>query len=176
MKKLSKNTWWLIGGSLVAITGISVYLIINRKKKAKRNSRAQNYSNTAISGTSVSATPKATIKEEPNWNKPFNYNYLDEVKVWLSPKKIKQLSPSKALEYARELKNAKGFFNDNEDIVKTIFAKRLRDKTQVSSLSRAFYATYNKDLWQYLRSFLSDTELKTLVTDPVKRLPNYKLK
>jgi len=168
--KLSKTTWWLIGGSLVTVTGIGVYLLIaNKKKKAVIASAA------SLSTSGVSTRAKAQVKEEPNWNKPFNYNYLDEVKQWLAPKTIQQLAPSKALEYARGLKQAKGFFNDDEAIVKSIFTKKLQDKTQVSSVARAFYATYTKDLWQHLRSFLSDTELKNLVTDPVKRLPNYQL-
>jgi len=166
----------MVGGSLVAITGIGVYFLISNSKKKKRFGLEKTASQTTLSNTGVSAGPKASIKEEPNWNKPFDYNYLDEVKQWLTPKKVKQLSPSKAMEYARSLKQAKGFFNDDEAVVKSIFTKQLQDKTQVSSVARAFYATYSKDLWQHLRSFLSDTELKTLVTDPVKRLPNYQLK
>ena len=163
----------MIGGSVLAVTGIGAYLLIKNSKKKKANRIATNSGNSSISGKVVTATPKAKIKEEPNWNKPFNYLYLDEVKEWLAPRKIKQLSPSKALEYARDLKNAKGFFNDDEAVVKTIFTKKLQDKTQVSSVARAFYTTYNKDLWQHLRGFLSDSELKALISDPVKRLPNY---
>ena len=163
----------MIGGTLAAVTGIGAYLLITKKKKAMIPKTTASLSGFAATG--VSATPQAQITEEPNWNKPFNYGYLDEIKQWLAPRTIKQLAPPKALEYARSLKQAKGIFNDDEARVKSIFAKRLQDKTQVSSIARAFYATYSEDLWQHLRSFLSDNELKTLVTDPVRRLPNYQL-
>jgi len=88
---------------------------------------------------------------------------------------IKELPANTATLYARQLKNAKGRLNDDEEAVAQVF-KKLQDKTQVASLSRAFYFNHGrKDMWQHLRGFLSDSEMKTLVSDPVRRLPNYRI-
>ena len=172
--KLSKTTWWMIGGSVLAVSGIGLYLILSKKKKAiPQGSTATANGIFPKENTVQSVTQKATVKQEPNWNKPFNYGYIDDVKAWVAPRTIKEIPRVKAIALAKRLKQAKGTFNDDEKAVENVFSKQLRDKTQVSSVSRAFYDVYKTDLWQYLHSFLSTKEMQTLVTNPVRKLPNY---
>ncbi|WP_281989710.1 LPXTG cell wall anchor domain-containing protein [Aquimarina aggregata] len=170
---MTKTMWWVIGGAGVAGLGVGVYLFYKKRKDKKDIS----FTGIGNKGKPVkvikggSATPVA----EPNWNAPFNMNYIKDVKKWLGGKRIKELSEAAAKKYALELKNAKGLFDDDEKAVERVF-RSLQDKTQVASLSRAFYFHHGKkDMWQHLRSFLSDSEMKKLVKDPVRRLPNYRL-
>jgi len=102
-------------------------------------------------------------------------NYTKEVQQWLSPKSILILDIQTAKEYAKIIKNAKGTFNDNEGAVRVIFSKRIRDKTQVSEISKAFWRLYKIDMWQYLKSFLSQRELAENVTQFIRQIPNYTL-
>lgn len=171
--KMTKTMWWVIGGAGVAGLGVGIYFFV---KKGRSNTKIS-FSAGGNKGKPVkvitggSATPVA----EPNWNAPFNMNYIGDVKQWLGTKRIKELSASAAKKYALELKNAKGVFDDDEKAVERVF-RNLQDKTQVASLSKVFYFNHGKkDMWQHLRSFLSDSEIKKLVSDPVRRLPNYRL-
>ena len=68
-----------------------------------------------------------------------------------------------------------GFEVDYDRIIFSSAFRSLQDKTQVASLSRVFYQKYKKDMYQYLKSFLSTGEMKKLVKDPVRRLPNYRI-
>ena len=170
--KMTKTMLWTIGGVGIAGLGVGAYFFIKRRKKSKEIS----FSTISNSGKPVKVIRggSATPVEEPNWKNPFDMNYIKDVKKWLGRKQIKELSSSEASKYALQLKRAKGRFNDDEEAVERVF-KRLRDKTQVATLSKAFYFKHKKDMWQYLRGFLSDSEMKKLVHDPVRRLPNYRL-
>ena len=171
--------WWAIGGLGIAGLGVGIYFFV---KKRKNSNSTMSLLTTGVVGTSsrrrtptkVTSGGKATAVVEPNWNAPFNMNYINDVKKWLG-KPIKELPVSLAKKYALELKNAKGFLDDDEEAVKRVF-KNLQDRTQVSTISRVFYFDHGKkDLWQHLRSFLSDSEMKKLIDVPVRGLPRYKL-
>lgn len=165
----------MIGGSVLAVSGIGLYLILSNKKKKAISQKQTATANRIFprENSPQSVTQKATVKEEPNWNKPFNYGYIDDVKAWVAPRGIKEIPRVKAIALAKRLKDAKGTFNDDEKAVENVFSKQLRNKTEVSSISRAFYDVYKKDLWQHLNSFLSVKEMQALVTNPVRKLPNY---
>ena len=161
----------MIGGAGLGITGIGVFVMLSRKRKQQQFSK-----NTAApigTGVQVTTGDVGTTKQEPNWNSPFDMNYLTDVQKWVAPKRIQILDEASAKKLATSIKNAKGTFNDDEDAVNDVFGKKLRDKTQVASLSKAFYGLYKKDMWQYLNSFLSQSEMKQYVTRYVNRLPNY---
>ncbi len=165
--------WWTIGGAGIAGLIVSgYYLFVKKPKKTPLAFSGVGNPNTPIK---VQGGGQATTVEEPNWNNPFDMNYIKDVKRWLAGKPILELAPEVASRYALILKNAKGVINDDEDAVGTLFKRRLKDKTQVASLSRAFYFDHKRDMWQYLRSFLSDRELKELVHRPVSQLANYRL-
>lgn len=172
MKK-NKTTWYIMGG--IGIAGISIggYLLWKLKKQKKQLTPT-----IAISrgnAVQLSQGGKATTLVTPDWNSPFDMNYTQDVKKWLGNKHLKELDPVTAIKLANKLYNARGRFNDDEEIVAEVFKKQLQDKTQVASISKAFYSYKGKDLYQFLRSFLSTSEFKEFVGDPVRHLPNYQL-
>lgn len=162
----------MIGGAGLGVIGIGVFVTLSRKHN-KQQSMATATITAIGSGVQVSTGNVGTTKQEPNWNSPFDMNYLTDVQKWVSPKSIRVLDDISAKKFAKIIKEAKGTFNDDEETVKDLFGKKLRDKTQVASLSKAFYQSYKKDMWQYLNSFLSQNEMKEYVSKYVQRLPNY---
>lgn len=162
----------MIGGAGLGVIGIGVFVTLSRKR-TKQQSMASATITAVGSGVQVSTGNVGTTKQEPNWNSPFDMNYLTDVQKWVAPKSIRVLDDTSAKQLAKIIKEAKGTFNDDEDAVKDVFGKKLRDKTQIASLSKAFYQIYKKDMWQYLNSFLSQSEMKEYVSKYVQRLPNY---
>lgn len=72
------------------------------------------------------------------------------------------LTPESYNNLARNIYNAKGYFNDDEDAVYGAF-RAMGAKVQVSQLARTFYNTYKKDLQQFLKSFLSGDEFANII-------------
>ena len=162
----------MIGGAGFGVIGIGAFVMLSRKRNTT-NSAKQMTTTSIGNGIQVTTGNVGTTKQEPNWNSPFDMNYLTDVQKWVAPKSIKVLDDASAKKLAKIIKEAKGSFNDDEDAVKGVFGKKLRDKTQVASLSKAFYQLYKKDMWQHLNSFLSQSEMKEYVSNYVQRLPNY---
>tara|TARA_R110002050_G_scaffold63730_4_gene139146 strand:+ start:1999 stop:2520 length:522 start_codon:yes stop_codon:yes gene_type:complete len=170
--ELTKTSWWMIGGAGIAVLGIGTFVVLSRKNKKKITSNVTK-STSIGNGVQVTTGNVGATKQEPDWNSPFDMNYLADVQKWVAPKSIQVLDDVSAKKYAKIIKDAKGSFNDDEDAVKSVFGKKLRDKTQVASLSKAFYQLYKKDMWQFLNGFLSRSEMKEYVSKYVNRLPNY---
>jgi hypothetical protein len=169
--KLTKTGWWVLGGAGLGLLTLGAFKLLGKRKQKTFIPEVKHQ---AVVGAGLKMrTPKARLKQEPNWNKPFDMNYSTEVAQWVTPRSIALLDHNKAKTLAQVLKSAKGLFNDDEQAVKTVFSKQLRDKAQVSQVSKAFYQMNKKDLWQHLNSFLSAKELQMYVTAPVQRLPNY---
>lgn len=170
--KQSKHMWWIIGGAGVAGLGVGIYFFLQHRKTKLE----------PMLGITIPSSKPVTIVSggkgtpivEPNWNAPFDMNYLKDVQRYVRGKRIAELPVATANTYAKKLKNAKGIFDDDEKAVGDVF-RSLRDKTQVASLSKAFYSRYKLDMYQYLQSFLSTSEMKKLVKDPVGKLDNYTL-
>jgi len=114
---------------------------------------------------------------EPDWENPYHKDYKADVKKWLGlGKTIKVLTQSSAKKYAKELYNAYGIFNDNEEKVQSVFNSKLKDKIQVSQVAKAFNDDYKgRDLFDYLSSFLDEEEMEKYVKAPVRALPKYRL-
>ena len=176
--------WWVIGGASAALgAGALIYFLFfkeknhfNPTKGPKTGIKTAKEEKSGSTGTGIGTATGSTLSE-PNWNNPFDMNYEQDVVRWVKPKRIQLLHPSEASQLAQALYQAKGFSwwaNDDEQAVKTIFQKRLKDKVQVATLSRAFWVKYKKDMWEYLNGFLSKTEMDSYVHQPVKRLPNYR--
>lgn len=128
----------MIGGAGLGVIGIGVFVTLSRKHN-KQQSMASATITAIGSGVQVSTGNVGTTKQEPNWNSPFDMNYLTDVQKWVAPKSIRVLDDASAKQLAKIIAEAKGAFNDDEDAVKDVFGKKLRDKTQVASLSKAFY-------------------------------------
>ena len=161
----------MIGGAGVAAVSICAYWFFNKRLMQKKNPKTSNVSLGA--GKAINLATTAGTRQVPNWNNPFDMNYIEEVNQWLHPKPIAQLGNATAISYAKSIKNAKGTFSDDEKVIHLIFSKRLKDKTNVASISKTFWNLYKKDMWQYLASFLSQSEMQKYVAQPVKQLPNY---
>ena len=128
----------MIGGAGIAVLGIVTFVVLSRKNKKKITSNVTK-STSIGNGVQVTTGNVGATKQEPDWNSPFDMNYLADVQKWVAPKSIQVLDDVSAKKYAKIIKDAKGSFNDDEDAVKSVFGKKLRDKTQVASLSKAFY-------------------------------------
>lgn len=161
----------MVGGAGLGIAAIGVFVMVSKKRKHSQPPKKRSIPLGA--GIQVPTINVGTTKQEPNWNSPFDMNYLTDVQKWVAPKRIQELDTNSAERLAKIIKAAKGTFNDDEQAINAVFGKELRDKTQVASLSKAFYRLYKKDMWQYLNSFLSESEMQKYVTRHVKRLPNY---
>lgn len=171
--KLSKTTWWLIGGAGVSVFAIAGYFLMTKKLNAMNQTQTNG---ALVSGKQINLSGAANTREVPNWNSTFDMGYTKQVKEWLAPKAIEELDTTSAMKYAKKIKSAKGTFNDDEKMVIQIFSKHLKDKTQVSNVSKAFWSVYKQDMWQYLSSFLTPEEISQYVNRYVLQLPNYTLK
>lgn len=73
------------------------------------------------------------------------------------------LTNSSALNIAKIIYDAKGFFNDDEAAVYGAF-QSLKAKTQVSYLSEVFFNKYKVGLWGYLQNMFNEKELAQVAT------------
>ncbi len=170
---MTKKTWGVIAGSTIMIISIGGYLLWKQRKQ--RQTAEIQLGITSGSAKRIFQNTSGIAITEPNWKNPYDMNYIKDVKNWLKGKRMKELNPHIAVDYAKRLKTAKGKWDDKEEVVEWVF-NQLQDKTQVASIAKAFYKAHNQmDMWRYLRSFLSDSELKRYVHIPVRKLPNYRL-
>jgi acyl-CoA-binding protein len=107
---------------------------------------------------------KAKVKLVDNLD-IFNYQKWIETKKKY-PKAI-QLSSSEIIALVDRIYNAKGYFNDDENAVYTVF-QTIPYQSVVGQLSVAFQNKYNVSLINYL-SFLNDKE-KARIFDYVKKM------
>jgi hypothetical protein len=64
--------------------------------------------------------------------------------------------------YAKQIKQAFGTFNDDEEKIYGVF-RQLRYKSQVASIVDAYFKLYKTDLLTQLKSKLSDSELNEII-------------
>ena len=188
MMKISKKGWWVLGSIGVAGLGTGIYFLFFKDKKhpdsdkygnLKLKGEGKDSKGGIKGGIQTTKEGQASAITEPNWKNPYDMTYAIDVREWVNPKKVYVLKKSFAEKYAKELKSAKGLpwymgGNDNEEAVKNVF-KRLKDKVQVANLSKAFYDDQEKDMWEYLVSFLEDDEMEENVYKHVRKLPNYRI-
>lgn len=91
------------------------------------------------------------------------------IRYWNSAKTAQLLKSSTAIALCKQLWDAKGVFNDDEDSVYAVF-KSLKYKSQISAVAAYFYQQYKKDLYTWLKGFLNQEELKTIL-DYTDNLP-----
>jgi len=61
-------------------------------------------------------------------------------------------------DFAKQIFNAKGFFNDDEDTIFSVFRQQ-KYRSQISWLAYRFRIMYKTDLYAYLRGFLNNKEI-----------------
>lgn len=81
------------------------------------------------------------------------------------------MSHSDFLKLAKQLFDAKGLFDDDEDSVYGAFRK-IQTQYQLSILSGIFYFFYKKDLLEYLKKFMNADEMDKLLS-MIKNYPQY---
>ena len=91
-------------------------------------------------------------------------------KVW-DVSKQEKIDRPKFLELAKDILDAKGYFNDDEDKLYNVF-KTIQTQFQLSLLSRVFSTYYKKDLLEYLKSILNADEIAPILKQ-VQNYPQY---
>ena len=100
------------------------------------------------------------------WSPSF---YIDAAKQGKKPVILTQGS---ARRLSDEIWDSKGVFNDDEDAVYGVF-RQLKNRAQISFLSEYFFRYKNRDLYEFLNTFMSNEELAKL-SDRLSQLPAYK--
>jgi len=95
--------------------------------------------------------------------------YFD--KDYYKNKSFKSLGAEPAKQYAKEIYNTHGVFNDSEDTLYSIFGN-LKNKVNISEVAEQFYKLYGKDMKGYIANFLDDKEQAKLQT-VISKLPNF---
>ena len=98
-------------------------------------------------------------------------NYKLKNGIYLSPTKQEKIDRPKFLELAKDILDAKGYFNDDEDKLYNVF-KTIQTQFQLSLLSRVFSTYYKKDLLEYLKSILNADEIAPILKQ-VQNYPQY---
>jgi hypothetical protein len=117
--------------------------------------------------------------EKPNPFLAFNPTYAKALveayrkkygNTWNNKAQLK-IASKDYLKLAKLLNDSKGFFNDDEDKLYSVF-RLIQTQFQLSSLSIIFNFYYKKDLLEYLKSFLSAEEIAPILNQ-VKNYPQY---
>lgn len=91
-------------------------------------------------------------------------------KVW-DVSKQEKIDRPKFLELAKDILDAKGYFNDDENKLYNVF-KIIQTQYQLSLLARVFSTYHKKDLLEYLKSILNADEIAPILNQ-VKNYPQY---
>lgn len=124
----------------VVASGLTVGLITNKNRRQKEFAELLDLIN---SGNALETGGKGSAWDASLYEKNGN-----KIKTPLS----------KLSEYAKDIKEAKGYL-DNESKVVSIF-KSLQNAYDVSALSSLFYKKYQLNLYDYLNSFMDNSENK----------------
>ena len=83
--------------------------------------------------------------------------------------KVTFLKSESAKQFAKQLWDAGGTFNDDEQAMYGVF-RQLKTKVQVSQLAKVFFNMYGQDLAQYLANHLNNDELAIIygITNKLK--------
>lgn len=148
-QEINPNTLLVVGG-----LGIAYFGFINpilKKLGIKKDAEEQ--------------AKEVAIKKADTDN-AFNPDYW---KVAARPKLIFGASPTAAM-VAKEINNAFGYFNDDEERIYAA-VKRARTKTMFSQIVSAYRDLYKADLYNTLKSKLSENEFY-IVVKYVSALPD----
>lgn len=150
---------------MTAIAGIglcgSLYVIFDHKRKDKLAAALLSELNKLLNpATGGLASDEA-----------FDVNYADEI-----VKKIKGvilIKTETASQYAKDIYNAWGLLDDDEDKIYSVF-RSLKDKVQVSQVSKSYLRDYKINLIEKMKSKLSDAEIGQILKI-VSGLPTYRV-
>lgn len=111
-------------------------------------------SNVMMTGNQTAAPVQLVKAVSADLNKPQNKITADDIKKY-SP------SSSIMLKWLQDIKDADGYFNDNENLVYSVF-RSMKNQVALYTFSQFFKVYENVDLIDYLKSFLDESELSTV--------------
>lgn len=155
----------LIAGSM-AIAGVWIGVAVFNKKRKRRSQKAVAF----FSELQRSIAPDSVGLVESN---AFDMRYWENI-----GKKVKKplylLTATSAKGYAKDIHDAWGVFNDDEDKIKGVF-RALKDQVQVSQVAYWYYQGSSEkiNLIDELKSRLSKHEVGQIL-EIAKKLPQYR--
>ena len=84
-------------------------------------------------------------------------------------KAFSALGKSVSNQYAKDIKNSLGIFNDNEELIYTTFGK-LKCKYNISEIAESFYELYGKEMLPAILAKLNSKEM-TILNTIINKLP-----
>ena len=166
-----------IGLGLALVAGSYYFLVYKKRSKQKVISdQGSRHLTKGQKITKEKGKSESTLQQY-DADKPFNQEYVQDVKRLVYPKQIKELDQSTAKKFAAQIYKADGFFIDDLGVVLDIFQRKITDKVQVSNLSKIFYDEYNgKDLWKFIAGMIGRRNMRPMIEEPIGRLPDYQIK
>lgn len=79
-----------------------------------------------------------------------------------TPKGARLLTANSGSLLSEKIYNAHHWYNDNEEEIYSVF-RALSSQSQVTSLAYWFKQKYSEDLFYFLKSFLNDKEMATII-------------
>lgn len=141
------------------------------------DSKEKKYINDVLEDANMDSTK---IQDQSNPFIAFNPNYASAIvaswqkkypgQVWNTAKQAK-FSQTDYKTMADQIAKAPGFFNDDEDVLYSVF-RRIQTQWQLSLLSSFFTTFHKKDLLLFLKSFLGEEEFSDLLKI-IKPYPQY---
>lgn len=176
---MDKKTKIYIIGSLIlgGIATLGVFLLKPSKKKNSLFSKNET-DDKGTAGVDIQRNQPGSALTEPNWEDPFDPQFIEDVSLWVSPKSFTQLRTHDADRLAQVIHKAKGrffFSNDDEEAISNLINQKLQNKVQFANVATAFFKRYEEDMEDYLESFLNDSEMQKHVYEPINNLKNYQL-
>ena len=158
---MSKTILYTTGIATGGLLGLSGYYHLKRKKQDK------------LTGLLATELSKRFDPAGTELGDAFKVDYIERV-LKNADGRVIILKEQTAAQYARDIYNAWGSFNDDEHAIYNVFRK-LKDKVQVAQVAKAYATAYHKNLIDILKSKLWDSELKT-VMKIINPLPPYRTK
>jgi hypothetical protein len=161
------NVKLLLAGGVVSIAGVWIGVAVVHKRRKARDQKAIAF----FSELQRDIAPDSVGLIESN---AFDIRYWETVGKKLS-KPLYMLTVASAKAFAKDIKDAWGVFDDDENKIYSVF-RALKDQVQVSQVAFQYYATSTDkiNLIDDLKSRLSKDEVGQ-VLEIVKKLPAYRL-
>ena len=151
-----------ITGGILGLAFIGTSLLSLRKRKQDR------LANTLLK-TLINLNPVKGVENE----EALNAKYVDSVLQGV-PERVVVLKQSSAIRYANTIRSAfkPWYQNDDEEKIYNVF-RNLKDKVQVSQVSKAYQSEHGESLKDSLKNRFSKSEIK-IVLQIISKLPKYR--
>lgn len=161
-----------IAGAFFAYKGIVKLAETFGIKKTEEEEKVEEATESSAATSTEAVITNPFLAFNPLYSKALvaAYNKKYPSKVWNTARQ-EGMERERYKFFARELLNAKGIINDDENRIYSIF-RTIQTQYQLSLLSLVFSYYWKKDLLEYLKGVLNADELKPIL-DQVKNYPQY---